>query len=72
MLVWDQFGAHLTDTIKARVKSKTFQAVIPGGLTSILQPLDVVLNKPFKDRVREKWISWMKSDDNELTAGGNL
>jgi len=34
--------------------------------------LDVVLNKPFKDRVWEKWIAWMKSDDKELTAGGNL
>ena len=73
MLVWDQFRSHLTDIVKARVKSlKTFQAVIPSGLTSILQPLDVVSNKPFKDRVREKWITWMKSDDKELTAGGNL
>lgn len=73
MLVWDQFRSHLTDTVKDKLKSlKTFQAVIPGGLTSILQPLDVVLNKPFKDRVREKWITWMKSDDKELTAKGNL
>ena len=73
MLVWDQFRSHLTDTVKAKVKSlNTFQSVILGGLTSILQPLDVVLNKPFKDRIREKWIAWMKTDDKELTAGGNL
>ena len=73
MLLWDQFCSHLTDTVKAKVKNlNTFQCVIPGGLTPILQPLDVVLNKPFKDRVREKWIAWMKSDDKQLTAGGNL
>lgn len=35
MLVWDQFRSHLTDTVKDKLKSlKTFQAVIPGGLTS--------------------------------------
>ena len=73
MLVWDQFLSHLTDAVKAKVKNlNTFQSVIPGGLTSILQPLDVAINKPFKDRDRVKWIARMKSDDKKLTAGGNL
>ena len=34
--------------------------------------LDVVLNKPFKDRMRHHWMSWMCTDDKELTKGGNL
>ena len=73
LLVWDQFSAHKTDKVKARLKLlKTTQAVIPGGLTSMLQPLDVVLNKPFKDRMRQKWMAWMCTDDKELTKGGNL
>ena len=46
--------------------------MIPGGLTSILQPLDVVINKPFKDRLRQKWVEWMSSDDKPLTKDGNL
>ena len=33
----------------------------------MLQPLDVCLNKPFKDRVRQKW---MAEGIHELTAGG--
>ena len=73
LLVWDQFSAHKTDKVKARLKLlKTTLAVIPGGLTSMLQPLDVVLNKPFKDRRRQKWMAWMCTNDKELAKGGNL
>ena len=32
---------------------------IPGGCTSLCQPVDVGFNKPFKDRVRRQWVSWM-------------
>ena len=47
------FEAHETKSVKtAFVKENTNLAVIPGGLTSILQPLDVALNKPYKDGVR--------------------
>ena len=52
LLVYDSFEAHVTDTVKASFKrEKTELAVIPGGLTSLLQPLDVSLNKLFKDGV---------------------
>ena len=57
LLVYDAFEAHVTDTVKAAFKREnTDLAVIPGGLTSILQPLDVSLNKPFKDGVRKRWM----------------
>ena len=52
LFVYDSFEAHVTDSVKASFKcEKTELAVIPGGLTSLLQPLDVSLNKPFKDGV---------------------
>lgn len=73
LLVWDQFRAHKTDKVKEKCASlNTTQAMIPGGLTSILQPLDVVLNKPFKDRMRQKWMDWMASGQQQMTKGGNL
>ena len=51
----DSFEGHKTDTIKnITLNENTDLAIIPGGLTSIVQPLDVCLNKPFKDRLREK------------------
>ena len=73
LLVWDQFQAHMTEKVKENLKAlKNTQAMIPGGLTSVLQPLDVVINKSFKDRSRQKWVEWLLSDDKPLTKGGNL
>ena len=58
LLVYDAFEAHLTESVKAAfVRENMNLAVIPGGLTSILQPLDVALNKPFKDGVRKRWMA---------------
>ena len=52
LLVLDSFSAHKTDAVKQRFREKkTDLAVIPGGLTSRLQPLDVLLNKSFKSKV---------------------
>ena len=73
MLVWDMFKSHLTESTKSALRSvKTDMAVIPGGLTSILQPLDVSINKPFKDCMRKKWNEWMSSGDMSYTAAGNM
>ena len=73
MLVWDMFRAHITDEVKGEVaRMKTDMCVIPGGLTSVLQPLDVCINKPFKDSMRQLWTDWMASDEVKTTKGGNL
>ena len=57
--------------MKASFKRKdTELAVIPGGLTSLLQPLDVSLNKPFKDGVRKQWMQWMADGIHKFTATG--
>jgi len=52
LLVWDSFRADLTNEVKAHLDwQKIDVAVIPGGLTPVLQPLDKCLNKPFKNNV---------------------
>ena len=52
LLVWDSFRAHLTDDVKVALRQwKIDVAVIPGGLTSVLQPLDKCLNELFKDSI---------------------
>ena len=60
LLVWELFQGILADPVKQALhQNNTNIAVIPGGLTSIPQPLDLCLNKPFKDHMREGWMTWM-------------
>jgi len=39
-------------------------------LTSILQPLDVGVNKPIKTMLRIKWAEWMTNGKHAFTKGG--
>ena len=50
MLVYDSFKGHLEVSVKSKFReSDVHLAVISGRLTSICQPLDVTINKPYKD-----------------------
>ena len=67
------FRAHLLDSLKDRLKqNRTYQVVIPGGCTSLLKPLDVCLNKPFKVNMRARPNDWMVSGTKELTKARNM
>jgi hypothetical protein len=55
MLCLDAFAAHLTPAVHSYVKqNKTTLSVIPGGCTGYVQVLDVSLNKPLKDLIKEE------------------
>ena len=52
LLVLDGFRGHTVDSVKHRlIEKNTNIAIIPGGCTSKLQPLDVSINKSFKSKV---------------------
>ncbi|CAG8554461.1 6780_t:CDS:1, partial [Gigaspora margarita] len=73
MLVYDSFKGHLDDLVKAKFhKSGVDLAVIPSGLTSICQPLDVAINKPFMDYLRKEWLIWMSKGSAGKTPKGNI
>lgn len=71
-LVVDSYPGHLTDGVTATLaEAKTDLAVIPGGMTGQLQPLDSI-NKPFKDRLRKLYTDWLTEKDHQLTATGRI
>ena len=71
LLVWDSFRAHLTESVKEALQQRSIDvAVIPGGLTPVLQPLDKCLNVPFKENMRRKYLSWMVTGPFKFTPAG--
>jgi len=73
MLVLDAFKGHLTYSVKNQLrKMKTEVVVIPGGMTSVLQPMDVSINKSFKDRLRQQYLTWIVDPAFELAETGKI
>ena len=46
--------------------------IIPGELTPILQPLNVLIIKLFKDHLLEEWGKWLASGEGAVTKAGNF
>jgi hypothetical protein len=56
MLILDTFNGHTSEEVKKILKSRnTDQVIIPGGLTSMLQPFNVCINRPFKAVLKEQY-----------------
>ena len=73
LLVLDSMRAHITDSVKAAIKStNSIPAVIPGGTTKYLQPLDISVNRAFKVALRVEWEAWMTSGEKSFTKTGRL
>lgn len=75
-LVVDQCKVHLKESIKKYLKQNNINYFfIPSGCTGLLQPLDVCINKPFKDAIRNQFSEWFKvygSTQENKTNNGYL
>jgi hypothetical protein len=72
MLVLDALKGHLTDSVKDLLHKMKTELVIPGGMTSVSQPMDVSINKPFKDRLRQQYLTWIADPAHKLTETGKI
>ncbi len=69
LLILDSYRCHMMASVVTRIQELGIEVKhIPGGCTSLCQPVDVGFNKPFKDRVRRQWMSWMIAVKESSTA----
>lgn len=71
LLVFDSARSHLAETVKEHLHRRGILfAVIPGGLTSLLQPCDVVWFKPLKTHLERSIDEWKSGGGHSLTRSG--
>ena len=64
----DDASIHKIGNIKDKIKEcNTMISMIPGGLKRYLQPLDVSINKPFKDELKKRYTRYCM-DQQDIKA----
>jgi hypothetical protein len=60
LLLLDQYKCHLMASIVNRIEALGVQVEhIPSGYTGLVQPVDVGIGKPLKNRMRHQWEEFM-------------
>jgi hypothetical protein len=63
LLILDSYRCHMMGSVVQRIQELGVEVQhIPGGCTSLCQPVDIGFNKPFKDRIRRAWRNWLLAD----------
>ena len=73
LLLADNYSPHLSDESRDIVTQECNGdlILIPTGCTSLVQPMDMSINCPFKVRMQELWVAWFRSHTS-ITCRGNL
>ncbi|XP_028936453.1 pogo transposable element with KRAB domain isoform X2 [Ornithorhynchus anatinus] len=72
LLILNGFRGHASDSLRAHMETLSTDVVIaPGGLTSQLQVLDLVVYKPLNDSVRARYADWLLAGNLALSPTGN-
>ncbi|CAB4402378.1 unnamed protein product [Rhizophagus irregularis] len=64
----EQSGTGTISTLSTGYEYANFTVVLACGLTSRLQPLDVSLNKLFKDKMHHYYYHWMSEEIKEYKS----
>ena len=73
LLVLDNATTYNTNKVKEKIKEcETYVSMIPGGLTWKLQPLDISINKVFKENLRDKYVSYCIENKNLKVAKSTI
>ena len=56
----DSYRCHMMASVVTKIQDLGVEVQhIPGGCTALCQPVDIGVNKPFKNRLRSEWEKWM-------------
>ncbi|CAI7908990.1 unnamed protein product [Closterium sp. NIES-54] len=74
LVVLDSYRSHLSEVVGQTMRMFWLsRAVIPGGCTPLVQPLDVSINRAFKCGVRHRYSGWFEEEGiNTTTKSGEL
>ncbi|KAF4787594.1 pogo transposable element with KRAB domain-like protein [Turdus rufiventris] len=73
LLAYNSMRAHKTESVKALVKKTNLElAVILGGFTKEVQPLDISVIRSFKAKLQITWENWMVEGEHSFTKTGRL
>jgi len=64
ILFLDSFKVHLLGSVANTIQGLEVELkIIPPGCTSLVQPIDVGINKPFKANMRKIYMEWLLGQD---------
>jgi hypothetical protein len=73
LIIMDRFKVHLMPEVTKKLNEINADIIlIPPGLTYMLQPLDIYVNKPIKDALRDKFETFITKDILEVTKSSNF
>lgn len=56
----DSYRCHMMASVVSKIQDLGVEVEhIPGGCTALCQPVDIGVNKPFKNRLCDQWEDWM-------------
>ena len=60
ILFLDSYRCHMMASVVSKIQDLGAEVEhIPGGCTALCQPVDIGVNKPFKNTLRDQWEEWM-------------
>lgn len=62
ILILDSYRPHTTPSMTERFDDlETDIITVPGGCTGLVQPINMHVNKVFKERLRRSWVEWYQT-----------
>ena len=70
LVIYDTFKGHTGEEMKSiLVQNNITSVIVPANCTDLLQPLDLSVNKPFKDHLRHCFQSWYSDQVSSQLQG---